>query len=300
MRVRSQLSRTRQETPTHQVPGPPAYRAQLMLRLFRKLAGDAARRWAGSRLMLPATRKVLGKPFGSWKACGPTAADAAERDDLARRADRNSGGLGFLGAGLKDHRAAATSLLRFSPHLRSRTVRGAPVAPVGLLDEPRARRRRPVGLGRLFRILSAEPAASGAVHGKAEERTVYWTYSGAPTTRPGAVPGVAGPARSGRDGLVQDRLPGGASFQLAGTCSLTSHTPPRHPWNHRHPRQRPTPLGRTRDITPDTGRTRTADTDGGQGERPRRRRTRGRSTGRTTGRTAGRACGPAGGVQPWR
>ncbi|MFJ6759974.1 hypothetical protein ACIQNK_33755 [Streptomyces sp. NPDC091273] len=66
-------------------------------------------------------------------------------------------------------------------------------------------------LGRLFRILSAGPAASGAVHGKAEGCSVYWTYSGAPTTwgslrtesgGSGAVPGVAGPARSGRDGLA--------------------------------------------------------------------------------------------------
>ncbi|MFE5556461.1 GPP34 family phosphoprotein [Streptomyces sp. NPDC056544] len=84
-------------------------------------------------------------------------------------------------------------------------------------------------LGRLFWILSAEPAASGAMgspqarraegkHGKAEVRTVYWACSGAPTTRPGAVPGVAGRARSERDGpgpeaLAAPRpglLPGGA------------------------------------------------------------------------------------------
>src|SRR4051794_27489071 len=82
--------------------------------------------------MLPAAREVLGQPFGSWKACGLTAAEAAERDCLPRRVDRNPGGLGFPGAGLKDDRAAATSLLRFSPHLRSRTVLGAPVAPVPL------------------------------------------------------------------------------------------------------------------------------------------------------------------------
>ncbi|MFF4385702.1 hypothetical protein ACFY0G_02730 [Streptomyces sp. NPDC001552] len=30
--------------------------------------------------------------------------------------------------------------------------------------------------------MSAEPAASGAVDGEAEVRTVYWTYSDAPTT----------------------------------------------------------------------------------------------------------------------
>lgn len=51
---------------------------------------------------------------------------------MTGRVDWNPGGLGFPGAGLKDDRAAATSLFRFSPHLRSRTVLGASVASVPL------------------------------------------------------------------------------------------------------------------------------------------------------------------------
>lgn len=85
-----------------------------------------------SRLMLPAAREVLGQPFGSWEAGGLTAAEAAERDRLTLRVDRHLGGRGFPGAGLKDDCAATTSLLRLNPHLRSRTVLGASVAPVPL------------------------------------------------------------------------------------------------------------------------------------------------------------------------
>lgn len=58
-----------------------------------------------SCLMPHATREVLGQLFGSWKACGLTAAEAAERDRLTRCVDWNPDGLGFLGAGLKDDRA---------------------------------------------------------------------------------------------------------------------------------------------------------------------------------------------------
>lgn len=87
----------------------------------------------GLRLILPAAREVLGQSFRSWEACGLTAAEAAERDRLTRRVDRNLGGLGAPGAGLKGDCAAATLLLPFSPHLRSRTILRAPVAPVSLL-----------------------------------------------------------------------------------------------------------------------------------------------------------------------
>ncbi|MCY0929180.1 phosphoesterase [Streptomyces sp. H27-H1] len=81
-------------------------------------------------------------------------------------------------------------------------------APLGTYGLPA---NRMMGINGLFRIVSAAPAASGAVHGKAEGYSVYWTYSGTSTTRgsprtesggSGAVPGVAGPARSGRDGLA--------------------------------------------------------------------------------------------------
>lgn len=59
-------------------------------------------------------------------------AEAAERDHLTHRVDRNPDGLGFPGAGLEDDRAAATSLLRFSPRFRRWPVLGAPVATVSL------------------------------------------------------------------------------------------------------------------------------------------------------------------------
>ncbi|CCK26952.1 hypothetical protein BN159_2573 [Streptomyces davaonensis JCM 4913] len=59
-----------------------------------------------------------------------SAATPHERDRLTRRVDRNAGCRCFPGAGLKDDRAAATGMLRFSANLRSRTVLGTPVAPV--------------------------------------------------------------------------------------------------------------------------------------------------------------------------
>ncbi|GGZ23806.1 hypothetical protein GCM10010343_58810 [Streptomyces avidinii] len=116
--------------------------------------------------MIPAAREVLGQPFGSWKACGLTAAVAAERDCLTRGIDRNPGGLGFPGSGLKDDRASATSLLRwFSPHLRSRTVLGAPVAPVPLSYEWLALlvvQGGPVRLEVLLPLLCGEPTVVAA------------------------------------------------------------------------------------------------------------------------------------------
>lgn len=83
-----------------------------------------------SRLILPAAREVLGQSFWSWKACGLAAAEAAERDHLAHRVAWNPDGLGFPGAGLEDDRAAAASLLRFSPCFGGGPVLGAPVATV--------------------------------------------------------------------------------------------------------------------------------------------------------------------------
>lgn len=96
---------------------------------------------------------------------------------------------------------------------------GSPASPRPGRQDLHRHRGRAAGRSGADRILSAGPAAPGALPGRADGAPVYWTHPVAPAVRPGAVPDAGGPAdkiRKRWPGRADRRPPAGAPLGHPG------------------------------------------------------------------------------------